>query len=108
MVESFVQAGVALGIVEDLRDRPALRKYIRAALLTLTAGSALAFGLLFDHYHPSVYRFLYYRTRSQTLAEDLTSETFFRALNRIGYDGPIVFESFSRIAGCTRTTSTSS
>ena len=28
------------------RDRPALRKYIRAALLTLTAGSALAFGLL--------------------------------------------------------------
>ena len=28
------------------RDRPALRKYARAALLTLTAGSALAFGLL--------------------------------------------------------------
>ena len=28
------------------RDRPALRKYVRAALLTLTAGSALAFGLL--------------------------------------------------------------
>ena len=28
----------------------------------------------------SVYRFLFYRTRSQALAEDLTSETFFRAL----------------------------
>ena len=28
------------------RDRPALRKYARAALLTLTAGSALALGLL--------------------------------------------------------------
>ena len=27
-----------------------------------------------------VYRFLFYRTRSSTLAEDLTSETFFRAL----------------------------
>ena len=27
-----------------------------------------------------VYRFLYYRTRSTQLAEDLTSETFFRAL----------------------------
>lgn len=43
-------------------------------------GDKDAFGQLFDHYHPSVYRFLYYRTRSQTLAEDLASETFFRAL----------------------------
>ena len=36
--------------------------------------------MLYDHYQTSVYRFLYYRTRSQTLAEDLASETFFRAL----------------------------
>jgi RNA polymerase sigma-70 factor (ECF subfamily) len=44
------------------------------------AGDKDAFGLLYDHYQASVYRFLYYRTRSQALAEDLTSETFFRAL----------------------------
>jgi len=43
-------------------------------------GDAEAFGMLFDHYHGSVYRFLFHRTRSSTLAEDLTSETFFRAL----------------------------
>ena len=43
-------------------------------------GDSEAFGLLFDHYHGSVYRFLFHRTRSTTLAEDLTSETFFRAL----------------------------
>ena len=43
-------------------------------------GDAEAFGMLFDHYHGSVYRFLFHRTRSGTLAEDLTSETFFRAL----------------------------
>ncbi len=43
-------------------------------------GDAEAFGMLFDHYHGSVYRFLFHRTRSTTLAEDLTSETFFRAL----------------------------
>jgi RNA polymerase sigma-70 factor, ECF subfamily len=43
-------------------------------------GDADAFGLLYDHYQPSVHRFLFYRTRSTTLAEDLTSETFFRAL----------------------------
>jgi RNA polymerase sigma-70 factor, ECF subfamily len=43
-------------------------------------GDSEAFGLLYDHYHGSVYRFLFYRTRSVQLAEDLTSETFFRAL----------------------------
>jgi RNA polymerase sigma-70 factor, ECF subfamily len=43
-------------------------------------GDTDAFGLLYDHYQPSVYRFLFYRTRSVQLAEDLTSETFFRAL----------------------------
>ncbi len=43
-------------------------------------GDSEAFGLLYDHYQGAVYRFLFYRTRSQTLAEDLASETFFRAL----------------------------
>jgi RNA polymerase sigma-70 factor (ECF subfamily) len=56
----------------------------RARLIPLVAlarqGDADAFGMLFDHYHGSVYRFLFHRTRSATLAEDLTSETFFRAL----------------------------
>ena len=43
-------------------------------------GDSDAFGMLYDHYQGSVYRFLFHRTRSTTLAEDLTSETFFRAL----------------------------
>ena len=43
-------------------------------------GDAEAFGQLYDHYHASVYRFLYYRVGSVPLAEDLTAETFFRAL----------------------------
>ncbi len=43
-------------------------------------GDAEAFGALYDHYHLSVYRFLYYRVGSVQLAEDLTAETFFRAL----------------------------
>ncbi len=43
-------------------------------------GDAEAFGQLYDHYHRSVYRFVYYRVRSVGVAEDLTSETFFRAL----------------------------
>jgi len=43
-------------------------------------GDTEAFGLLYDHYHTSVYRFVYYRVGSVAVAEDLTAETFFRAL----------------------------
>ena len=60
----------------DEADRDRLIALVELA----RGGDKEAFGLLYDHYHASVYRFLYYRTRSQTLAEDLTSETFFRAL----------------------------
>jgi RNA polymerase sigma-70 factor, ECF subfamily len=47
-------------------------------------GDTEAFGLLYDHYNTSVYRFVYYRVGSVSLAEDLTSETFFRALRSMG------------------------
>jgi RNA polymerase sigma-70 factor (ECF subfamily) len=43
-------------------------------------GDSEAFGMLYDHYQGSVYRFVYYRVASVALAEDLVSETFFRAL----------------------------
>lgn len=61
---------------EDAADRERMIALVELA----RGGDTDAFGMLFDHYHPSVYRFLYYRTRSHTLAEDLASETFFRAL----------------------------
>lgn len=47
-------------------------------------GDTEAFGMLYDHYQASVYRFLYYRLGSVALAEDLMSETFFRALRSMG------------------------
>ncbi len=47
-------------------------------------GDSEAFGQLFDHYHTSVYRFVYYRVGSTSLAEDLTSETFIKALRAMG------------------------
>jgi RNA polymerase sigma-70 factor, ECF subfamily len=46
-------------------------------------GDAEAFGLLYDRYVDLVYRFVYYRLGDRTQAEDLTSETFLRALRRI-------------------------
>ncbi|MGI8613078.1 MAG: sigma-70 family RNA polymerase sigma factor [Nocardioidaceae bacterium] len=55
-----------------------------AALVDLArAGDAEAFGLLYDHYADRIYRFLYARLGQTALAEDLTSETFFRALRSI-------------------------
>jgi RNA polymerase sigma-70 factor (ECF subfamily) len=46
-------------------------------------GDSEAFGLLYDRYVDTVYRYLYYRVGNRQLAEDLTSETFLRALRRI-------------------------
>ncbi len=55
-----------------------------AALVTLAQqGDGEAFGQIYDAYVGQVYRYLYYRVGSQPLAEDLTSETFLRALRRI-------------------------
>lgn len=47
-------------------------------------GDAEAFGALYDRYLDLVYRYVYYRVGGKALAEDLVSETFLRALRRIG------------------------
>jgi RNA polymerase sigma-70 factor (ECF subfamily) len=72
----FGDADLATSSEESEEDRSRLIALVELA----RGGDADAFGLLYDHYQGSVYRFLFYRTRSSTLAEDLTSETFFRAL----------------------------
>jgi RNA polymerase sigma-70 factor (ECF subfamily) len=69
-------ADLATSSEEDEAERTRLIALVELA----RKGDSDAFGLLYDHYQSSVYRFLFYRTRSTTLAEDLTSETFFRAL----------------------------
>jgi RNA polymerase sigma-70 factor (ECF subfamily) len=48
------------------------------------AGEAEAFGLIYDRYMDTVFRFIYFRVGNRQLAEDLTSDTFLRALKRIG------------------------
>ncbi|MFF4481198.1 ECF subfamily RNA polymerase sigma factor, BldN family [Streptomyces sp. NPDC001520] len=48
------------------------------------SGEAEAFGRLYDQYADTVYRYIYYRVGGKATAEDLTSETFLRALRRIG------------------------
>src|SRR4051794_39104552 len=74
--QGYGDADLATSSEEDEAERTRLIALVELA----RKGDSEAFGLLFDHYQGSVYRFLYYRTRSVTVAEDLTSETFFRAL----------------------------
>jgi RNA polymerase sigma-70 factor (ECF subfamily) len=47
-------------------------------------GDGDAFGQLYDRYVDTVFRFVYFRVNDRALAEDFTSETFLRALRRIG------------------------
>jgi RNA polymerase sigma-70 factor (ECF subfamily) len=69
-------ADLAASSAEDV----AVASRLIALVELARSGDKEAFGQLYDHYQPSVYRFLYYRVGSMTLAEDLTAETFFRAL----------------------------
>jgi RNA polymerase sigma-70 factor (ECF subfamily) len=75
----YDDSDLAASSEEDESERGRLIALVELA----RQGDAEAFGLLYDHYQGSVYRFLFYRTRSATLAEDLASETFFRALRNM-------------------------
>jgi RNA polymerase sigma-70 factor (ECF subfamily) len=77
--QGFGDADLAASSEETEEERSRLIALVELA----RKGDSDAFGMLYDHYQGSVYRFLFYRTRSSTLAEDLTSETFFRALRNM-------------------------
>src|SRR2546423_1007474 len=46
-------------------------------------GDAWAFGMIFDHYHESIYRFIASRVHRPTDAEDLTQHVFVKALEAL-------------------------
>jgi RNA polymerase sigma-70 factor (TIGR02952 family) len=56
---------------------------LKDLVLRARGGEAEAFGLLYDRYVELVYRYVYYRVGSHAMAEDLTSDTFLRALRRM-------------------------
>jgi len=47
-------------------------------------GDNEAFTKLYDLYFDKIYRYVYFRVRKQTEAEDLTQEVFIKALKAIG------------------------
>ena len=54
------------------------------ALIERAKSDPDAFGELYDHYFTQIYRFTYSRLRDPEVAEDVTSEVFFKALRAIG------------------------
>jgi len=65
--------------VEPVGDQRAVMALVEAA----QTGDGEAFGQLYDRYVDVVHRYIAYRVNNHSLAEDLTSETFLRALRRI-------------------------
>jgi RNA polymerase sigma-70 factor (ECF subfamily) len=77
------------------------RERVAALVALAQQGDAEAFGLVYDRYVDQIYRYLYYRVGSHALAEDLTSETFLRALRRLdsySYTGKDIGAWFTTIA----------
>ena len=79
-----------LSAVPDQREAPApddaaaIAEDLVALVARAQQGDAEAFGALYDRYVDVVYRYVYYRVGNASLAEDMVSETFLRALRRIG------------------------
>jgi len=46
-------------------------------------GEAQAFGLLYDHYQPQIYRFIYLKVSHREEAEDLTHQVFLKSWENI-------------------------
>jgi len=76
--------GVTDGLAASSESDEVEARRLIALVDLARGGDTEAFGMLYDHYNTSVYRFVYYRVGSVSLAEDLTSETFFRALRSMG------------------------
>jgi RNA polymerase sigma-70 factor (ECF subfamily) len=63
-------------------DDPELER-VHGLVTLAQRGDSEAFALLYERYVDVVYRYVYYRVGSHHVAEDLTSETFVRALRRL-------------------------
>lgn len=67
-------------------DRPAAddpAAAVWALVQRAQTGDMDAFGEIYRLYYPSVEKYVFFRVRSRQISEDLTSETFLRALKRI-------------------------
>ena len=57
-------------------------------ILACQDGNTEAFGLIYDHHVRTIYNFIYYKVFDKETAEDLTSQTFFKALRNVSSIDP--------------------
>jgi RNA polymerase sigma-70 factor (ECF subfamily) len=60
----------------------------REAILACQGGNTQAFGLIYDKHVKTIYNFIYYKVFDKESAEDLTSQTFFKALKNMSSVDP--------------------
>lgn len=78
---AITRAGTQQDVDETTEDTQTTR--VVALVELAKKGDAEAFGQLYDSYVSTIYRYIYYRVGGHALAEDLTSETFLRALRSL-------------------------
>jgi RNA polymerase sigma-70 factor (ECF subfamily) len=83
-IELPTQRGPADDVYPDRPDPSDAAAEVWGLVERAQAGESEAFGLIYDRYVDTVFRFVYFRVGNRQLAEDLTSDTFLRALKRIG------------------------
>ena len=60
----------------------------RDAIRACQSGDTKAFGLIYDRHVRTIYNFIYYKVFDKEHAEDLTSQTFFKALKNVSSIDP--------------------
>lgn len=77
--DEALTATTATAQIDEHEDETGAWALVKSA----QAGDMTAFGELFDRYYDVVFRYVLFRMGDRTLAEDITQETFVRALRRI-------------------------
>jgi RNA polymerase sigma-70 factor (ECF subfamily) len=79
-MEEFVQTSNVGLVIEDSIDYYVSEE---AVLIEQAKDDPLAFGKLFDRYYDVIFTFIMHRTANVALAEEISSNTFFKALEKL-------------------------
>ncbi|MEK9181005.1 MAG: sigma factor [Patescibacteria group bacterium] len=79
------EEGIAQNLIYNARQN--MENSESELIIACQKGELENFGQLYDQYIDKIYRFIYYRTRHKETAEDLTAQTFQKALEGVcGYN----------------------
>lgn len=76
MVVSFLSLFLFTFVIISMEDKELMKQ--------CQSGNLAIFWELYDRYVDRIYKFIYLKTSSREIAEDITSEVFFKAMNSIG------------------------